>query len=262
MKCKKSTVMACAAVLACLCFGLSGCVMMLHGGDALYQVSTLDALLAGCYDGAVLFSELVRMGDTGIGTVDGLDGEMIAIDGIFYRIDVGGSVHEIPDDTMTPFAVVTYFQKDRAFPVSGISNEGLKDAVAQALPSKNNMYAIVVSGAFSRMTVRSVPRQTPPYPPLAEVIEHQSIFELEDVSGTMVGFFFPDSMEGINVAGFHLHFITDDRRAGGHVLDCEVTDAIVEIDDSSALFLVLPENQAYYEYAPPGGEKDSHLNGK
>jgi len=251
----RRVIMACAAVLACLCFGLSGCILMLHGGDALYQVSTLDALMAGCYDGYTEFSELVKMGDTGLGTVDGLDGEMIAIDGIFYRVDIDGSVHEIPDEATTPFAVVTYFQEDRSFPVSDLAYDDLKTALKDELPSENIFYAIVVSGTFSHMTVRSVPGQTPPYPHLLDVIEHQAIFELEDVSGTMVGFFCPDSAAGINVAGFHLHFLTDDRSAGGHVLGCEITDAIVEIDDSTALFLVLPENRTFYDCDLSGGEE-------
>jgi len=230
---------------------------MLHGGDALYQISTIDALLAGCYDGAAEFSELVMMGDTGLGTVDGLDGEMIAVDGIFYRIAVDGSVHVIPDDATTPFAVVTYFQGDRSFPVSDIDYDGLTAALKEKMPSENIFYTIVVSGMFSRMTVRSVPRQTPPYPPLAEAIEHQAIFELEDVSGTMVGFYFPDSAAGINVAGFHMHFVTDDRSAGGHVFGCEISDAIAEIDDSTALFLVLPENHSFYDADLSGGDVGS-----
>lgn len=254
MKNKRYMIAAGAAVLIGLCFGLSGCIIILHGGDALYQVSTLDALYAGCYDGAVEFSELVMMGDTGIGTVDGLDGEMIAVDGIFYRIDIDGGVHVIPDDATTPFAVVTYFQADRSFPVTDLAYGGLKTALEEALPTENIFYAIVVTGTFSHMTVRSVPGQTPPYPPLTDVIEHQAIFELEDVSGSMVGFYFPDSAAGINAAGFHLHFITDDRRAGGHVLDCEIDEAVAEIDDSTALFLVLPENRTFYETDLSGGE--------
>ena len=251
---KRCVIAVCAAVLTVFSFGLSGCSPMLHGGDALYQVSTIDALLAGCYDGAAEFSELAKMGNTGLGTVDGLDGEMIAVDGVFYRVDIDGSVHEIPDDAETPFAVVTYFQEDRSFPVSDLTYDGLKTALTEALPSENIFYTIVISGTFSRMTVRSVPRQEPPYPPLVEAIKHQAVFELEDVSGTMVGFFFPESAAGINVAGFHLHFLTDDRSAGGHVLDCEIGDAIAEIDDSTELFLVLPENRAFYDCNLNGGE--------
>jgi len=249
-------------VLAALGLGPSGCILMLHGGDALYQVSTLDALLAGCYDGAVEFSELSRMGDTGIGTVDGLDGEMVAVDGIFYRVDVDGSVHVIPDDETTPFAVVTYFQEDRSFPVSNLAYDALKEVVEEELPTKNIFYAVIVSGTFSRMTVRSVPGQSPPYPPLAEVVLDQAVFELEDVSGSMVGFYCPESAARINLAGFHLHFLTDDKTAGGHVLDCEVDDATVLIDDTTALYLVLPENRAFYDCDLSGGEEDSPPHGE
>jgi len=253
----KRIICACTAVLACLCLGLSGCMTMPPGGDALYQVSTIDALLAGCYDGAAEFSELAMMGDTGLGTVDALDGEMIAVDGVFYRIAIDGGVHVIPDDAATPFAVVTFFQEDRSLPVSDLDFDELTAALKGEFPSENIFYAIVVAGTFPRMTVRSVPRQTPPYPPLLEAVEHQVIFELEDVSGTMIGFYFPESAAGINVAGFHFHFLTDDKSAGGHVLDCEISDAVAGIDDSTALFLVLPENRSFYDADLSGGDAGS-----
>lgn len=66
--------------------------------------------------------------------------------------------------------------------------------------------------------VRSVPKQEPPYPPLAMVIAAQLVTELLDVRGTMVGFTFPDALDGIEMVGAHLHFVTDDRWRGGHVL--------------------------------------------
>ncbi len=37
-------------------------------------------------DGGVTVRELARHGDTGLGTVDGLDGEMVVVEGVFYRV--------------------------------------------------------------------------------------------------------------------------------------------------------------------------------
>ena len=58
----------------------------------LFQASTVGALLHGAYDGDLSFAELAEHGDLGLGTLNGLDGEMIALDGAFYRADVDGRV--------------------------------------------------------------------------------------------------------------------------------------------------------------------------
>jgi len=50
----------------------------------LFQTSTIDALLEGEYDGDISFAELEERGDFGLGTLEALDGEMIALDGGFY----------------------------------------------------------------------------------------------------------------------------------------------------------------------------------
>src|SRR5215218_5350169 len=76
----------------------------------LFQTSTIDALLDGNYDGDVSFAELAERGDFGLGTLDALDGEMIALDGDFYQIKSDGRAYSIRGETKTPFAVVTFFE--------------------------------------------------------------------------------------------------------------------------------------------------------
>jgi acetolactate decarboxylase len=95
---------------------------------------------------------------------------------------------------------------------------------------------------------RSVPRQHKPYPPLAEAVKHEREFEFADVTGTIVGFRFPDYAQGLNVPGYHLHFVTDDRARGGHVLDCTVVDPEIQVDHTSHLHMELP----------PGVERVEH----
>src|SRR3954453_15163407 len=77
-----------------------------HEAHVLFQASTIAALLQGAYDGDLSFSELAEHGNLGLGTLNGLDGEMIAIDRRFYRADVDGAVSEVDGATRTPFAVV------------------------------------------------------------------------------------------------------------------------------------------------------------
>ncbi len=82
--------------------------------ENLYQVSTIDALLLGVFDGVEPVGELRKHGDFGIGTFDALDGEMIVLDGRICQAEADGSIREIPDNATTPFATVTYFDRDLA----------------------------------------------------------------------------------------------------------------------------------------------------
>jgi acetolactate decarboxylase len=63
-----------------------------HEPHVLFQASTIGALLDGAYEGDVSFGQLAEHGDLGLGTLNALDGEMIALDGRFYRADVDGGI--------------------------------------------------------------------------------------------------------------------------------------------------------------------------
>ncbi len=212
-----------------------------HEPHVLFQASTIGALLDGAYDGDLTFAELADHGDLGLGTVNALDGEMIAVDGRFYRASVDGRVSELDPQAKTPFAVVVWFAPDNAFEMSGAdSYEGLTARIEPRLPADATACAIRIEGEFERIEARSVPRQQPPYRPLTEVIAEQHVFDLVDVEGTIVGFRFPAYAQGIEVPGYHLHFISSDRRQGGHVLGCRARKARVELDPSADLHLELP----------------------
>jgi acetolactate decarboxylase len=100
--------------------------------------------------------------------------------------------------------------------------------------------AIRVDGRFASVTVRSVPKQQPPYPTLAQSIAQEQITELVDVEGTLAGFRFPEALEGIEMVGAHLHFVTADRTRGGHVLAYTLLEGVVWLDDPTALHVELP----------------------
>ncbi len=89
----------------------------------------------------------------------------------------------------------------------------------------------------------TIPEKT--VPPLAEIVKTQPVFELKNITGTMVGFWCPPFVKGINVPGYHLHFITSDGKAGGHVLDFVVADVTAEFDDTRELFLILPNDNDF-----------------
>ncbi|MEK6278335.1 MAG: acetolactate decarboxylase [Actinomycetota bacterium] len=205
-----------------------------------FQASSIAALLDG-YDGDVTFAELEEHGDLGLGTLNGCDGEMIAVDGRFLRADAEGNIHEIPPSARTPFAVLTFFDPRHRLRIAGpLDEEELLATIDREVGHPDVVHAMRVEGRFGHVRARSVPRQSKPYRPLVEVVADQRVFEFTDVRGTIVGFRFPDYAEGLNVPGYHLHFVTSDRTRGGHVLDCSVGEATIEVDDSVDVHLEVP----------------------
>ncbi|HTR75214.1 MAG TPA: acetolactate decarboxylase [Solirubrobacterales bacterium] len=208
----------------------------------LFQASTIGALLDGAFDGDLTFAELAERGDLGLGTLNGLDGEMIALDGEFLRADVDGAVSAVGPGERTPFAVVTRFEPTAEGVLeAGLDHEEILAGLDALAPAGESSFAVRIDGRFAAVRARSVPRQEPPYRPLAEVVAEQHVFELTDVEGSMVGFRFPAFVEGIEVAGYHLHFVDIGRRRGGHVLGSRAGGPLhVRIDPSDDLHVELP----------------------
>jgi acetolactate decarboxylase len=208
----------------------------------LFQASTIGALLDGAFDGDLTFAELAEHGDFGLGTLNRLDGEMIALDGAFFRADVDGDVQRVPADARTPFAVVTSFEPEVDADLAGPdSHEELLAALDELVPASASSCAVRLDGRFELVRARSVPAQSRPYRPLTEVVADQHVFDLADVEGTMLGFRFPAYVEGIEVAGYHLHFISEDRGRGGHVLDSRSAGGLrARLDPSDDLHVELP----------------------
>ena len=237
-----------------------GCAHAPKDTDTLFQVSTIDTLLSGIYEGVITCGELKEQGNFGIGTFEGVDGEMVVLDGTVYRISMDGSAGEVADAVTTPFAVVTAFDPDFSFRLTDIAGlKELEEAVDRRLPSGNFFYAVKVSGTVEYVKARSVPLQHPPYPPLVEVVKKQAVFEYSRQEGTMVGFRSPSYVKGVNVPGYHFHYLSGDRRFGGHVLDCRLGDVVVEIDLLTRFVMRLPTADAFYHVSlSEDKEKELH----
>ncbi len=205
-----------------------------HAGE-LFQVSALAQFAQGKYEGPITFKELKQNGNLGMGTLNGLYGEMIALDGQFFQIKSDGKVYSIDESEQTPFAMVVDFRPDKKLSINQVSDVNkLHRALDGILPDPAGIYAIKIHGNFNSLKVRSVPKQEKPYPTLEDALKNQTFFELKNVKGTVVGFRFPDYMKGVNAPGYHFHFITADKNAGGHVLECDVQQAEVEMETVSS----------------------------
>jgi acetolactate decarboxylase len=211
--------------------------------DELYQVSVLSGLMKGDYDGKVTLDEIRKHGDFGFGTFDRLDGEAIELDGVFYQVRSDGTVRLPAGSEKSPFAMATFFDTDMEFPVTQGSDYGsLRKLIDSRLPTRNIPYAVRIDGKFSYVKARSVPAQNKPYPPLAEVVKNQSIFEFRDIEGTLMGFRIPDYMQGVNMPGYHMHFLSRDKTKGGHVLECAISSGKVKIDNTDRFAMALSES--------------------
>ena len=210
--------------------------------EVLYQVSTIDAVMQGVFDGVQTVGEIRKHGDFGIGTFDALDGEMIVLDGVVYQAKADGHIYTASDNQTTPFATVTYFDHDQAVATDRPMNLSVfSSTMAAQLPTRNMVYAIQMHGTFPSMKVRAIPAQHKPFPTLAEASKNQSVYTYSDTTGTVIGFYTPVFFKGINIEGYHLHFISDDRKTGGHILDLTVPpNTTVEYDITPGFAMALP----------------------
>ena len=217
--------------------------------DTLYQVSLLQGLLQGDYNGSISIGELKACGDTGIGTFDRLNGELIMVDGVVYRAAGDGTVEVPSDDETIPFSNVTFMDADEEVSINNVASfddlmEILNGKVAEL--GGNRFYMIRIDGVFNTVYARSEYAQDKPYEPLVVVLEtDQTFFDMENVSGTVVGLYCPAYMSELNNAGWHLHFISDDRTSGGHVLDLAIEEAVITWDYMDNFEMILPDNDEF-----------------
>ena len=228
-----SVAMICCAALLCGCGTTE---------PRITQVAIIDTLLGGMYDGSATVGQLRTWGDLGIGTMHQLDGEMLMVDNVVYQVKFDGSVNRPADAETIPFATAVNFIPAKRITLGTVRSFGdFEKDIPQYISNRNVPVAVRFTGKFSFMHTRSVERQKKPYRPLVEAAKNQAEFKFHDISGDMVGFLFPKYVQGMNVPGWHLHFVDKDRRCGGHVLDFSILEGkleICEIYDFRAVFPV------------------------
>lgn len=214
--------------------------------DKIYQISLLQALVNGYFDGVIESSELKKYGDTAIGTFDGADGELIMLDKVIYKANVDGSVSVIDND-LIPFSNVTTFVTDDKINLKVNDINELKEKLNKYNSSNKNMFiCIKINGLFKQITVRSIPKQTKPYKNLNYVVEHeQKTYTYDNIEGTIVGFCFPYYLDKINSSDYHMHFISSDKTKGGHVLGLTFDNLDCLISVKNRLELILPNTSSF-----------------
>ncbi len=218
---------------------LADYLQLKHG--TLFQVTTAAGLVEGLYRGEMTVGVLRGHGDHGVGTFDGLDGEMVLVDGRVFQIRSDGSVAEADDAVRTPFALVTHFRAEMIHHIDQCAGYGhLQRQLDPWRRSDNHFYAIRIEGRFDEVVTRAVQPATEGTP-LTEAIPSQGEFRATDVSGVLVGFWSPMFVTALTVPGYHLHFLDDERCSGGHLFDVRAANLKVSVQHLAEFRICLPE---------------------
>lgn len=208
--------------------------------QTIFQVSTVGALVEGVYEGAVRIGTLREHGDFGIGTFEGLDGELVALDGEFFRVRTDGELDPVDDEVLSPYAMVTHFTADRVEALPACPDfDALGAALDWLRDSSNHFFAFRVHGTFPSMHVRAACK-VPEGTPLVEATERQREWQLESVQATLVGFWSPAYAAHLDVPGYHFHVVDRTANRGGHVLGCATGSTTVGVARLDQLVIALP----------------------
>lgn len=208
--------------------------------NAVYLSAPVNALMKGLYEENTPISYLKQHGDFGLGTFNNLDGEMVMLDGKVYQLNADGLTYDVDDTVQTPFACITFFLPDITEEISGeFDYAAFNTLLDRLIPSKNMLYAIRIDGIFNYVNVWSVHRQEN-YTSLTNTEEIQPSFEYHNIEGTMAGFYMPKFIRSLCMPGYHLHFLTADRKYGGHLHECRLKQARISIQQVPRLKMDLP----------------------
>ena len=227
----------------------------------MFQVSTLQSLALGYTRAVMTVGELMQHGETGLGTFEDVNGEMIAIDGKCYRAMDDGTVAEAGDERGVPFASVAYMDNCREFELSGnYTMESLKAELNNRIEEDfglNSMHVIQIHGTFEKIYARSELPYRAHHVTLKDMLDiTQSSFEFSDITGSLVGVYYPDYMDGINAAGWHLHFVNEERNKGGHVYEIKMSTGKVRLAKKTRIDIQLPKDPAFDTYSLKSASKD------
>ena len=219
-----------------------------------YQVSTLQALALGFSKSVITVKELLRHGDMGLGTFEDVDGEMIVLDGKCYRAKNDGNVVPAEDERGVPFASVSCFQSERLEKLGRMDTiDRLKEWLTLRIEEDfglNSMYAVRIDGEFLKVDARSESGTKAHHVTLKDALSvTQKAFVFEDIKGTLVCVYYPDYMDGINAAGWHLQY-------GGHVFDISLAQGDAAFCRITSVEIQIPDTPAFDTYALKAASKD------
>lgn len=219
--------------------------------ECIAQVALLQSLAQGYFGGTVTAGQLRTLGDTGIGTFEGLNGEMIVLDGTVYQALGSGEVVVAPDTEIIPFSNVTFFDKDISVKLSDIADKASLEKVLDRAVKENGVnsfYMVKIHTEFPSILFRSEYGSKEPYPTLVEALkDKQTEFTEKNIKGTLVGLYCPSYMGELNSVGWHFHFISDDKKKGGHILELSIKNGTAYLDQTDKFAMILHKDKKFHD---------------
>jgi acetolactate decarboxylase len=240
----------CACLTAIVCLFATSKVSAQIKNNTLYTAGHASAFIGGLYDAVYPYSKVLKHGDFGLGAPDKLDGEILVLDGRIYQTQSTGKTFEVKPSALTPFTVVNFFKANKTVkPQAGLSKDKLYAYLDSVLANKNGIYAIKIKGTFSALKTRAFPPVTgKPYIPLADMLPLQHFFTFNNAKGTLVGYRIPAYMEGPNITGYHFHFLSNDKKDGGHLIELTTGGVTIEIDELDSFLVDVPQTKDFENF--------------
>jgi acetolactate decarboxylase len=229
--------------------------------NKIYQASTLQALALGYTRPVITVRELLEHGDTGLGTFENVDGEMIVLDGICYQATTDGSIIRTEDSAGVPFAVAGFVKDGRKFKIEEKQDI---DAIKLELTLRieedfglNSIHVARIDGLFKSIHARAGAPYRSHHVSLKDILSKtQKDFCFENIYGTLVCVYYPDYMDGINAAGWHMHFLSKDRKLGGHVFKASMSSGECRLQKMDRIEIQLPREAAFDTYSLKEASQD------
>jgi acetolactate decarboxylase len=209
---------------------------------SVWQLAPFALLASGGYDGIMPITEVLQHGNLGLAGADALNGEMVLIDGQFYQFLASGQVVQPPDTMRLPFAAVTFWNGGRDVPVQPglVYDVDSMPGINPLLPDTNAFYAVRMEGGWDTLVVRTFREQAKPYPPIHVAVQTQVVDTFVNVRGTIAGFRQPSYAAGLSLPDYHLHFVSEDRTRGGHVLRFVAREAQLQVSERPEFTVHMP----------------------
>lgn len=214
--------------------------------DKIMHYSTIDAMRNGVYKGNITVKELKNKGDFGLGTYNRLDGEMVVLNGVFYRVKSNGEVVIAKESKKTPFNSLTFFDTDFKNKIEATNLLSFNKSILEILPSKNKIYAIKAKVSLNYIKLGGAEKiESNDYRAIGEILENRPIYTHSNVKGTIVGFYYPNTFRDIDLHPFHFHFISESKNIGGHIMEAKFKDIELFFDEKESIEVQIPNTKEY-----------------
>lgn len=207
------------------------------------------ALVNQIYTGDITPADMLKKGKLGLGTADNLDGELVALDGVVYKIELDGSLVKAPAELTAPYMSMFKFNPNQHIILKDVhSLAELGEKLSAQMASKNSFYAYKITGTFKHLKMASAEKVKNDNVPLMEYLKTRVMYNKENIKGTLVGLYTPEYLGNISIPGMHFHFVSSDKKLGGHLEGISFDKVSVEIEEINKINLTLPQVAKFREH--------------